>query len=164
MTNLHSVLKNRGITLLTKIRIVKVMVFPVVINGCESLTLKKAEHRTDHFELWYLRRLLRVLGQCRDQSGHSYWKSTVNILWKDWCWSWFSDTLATWCEELIYWKRPWCWEKLRAGGEDGNKGWDSWMASLTQWTRECKLLMSYSLWTPQTIQSMEFSRPEFWSG
>ena len=163
MTNLHSVLKNRGITLPTKIHIVKAMVFPVVINGCESWILKKAENRTDHFELWYLRRLLRVLGQCRDQSGQSYWKSTVNILWKDWCWSWFSDTLATWCEELIYWKRPWCWEKSRAGGEDGDKGWDSWMASLTQWTRECKLLMSYSLWTPQTIQSMEFSRPEYWS-
>ena len=161
MTNLHSVLKNRGITLPTKIHIVKAMVFPVVINGCESWILKKAEHRTDHFELWYLRRLLRVLGQCRDQSGQSYWKSTVNILWKDWCWSWFSDTLGTWCEELIYWKRPWCWEKSRAGGEDGDKGWDSWMASLTQWTRECKLLMSRNSARVRWYQSL-FSQLNPW--
>ena len=42
--------------------------------------------------------------------------------------------LATWCEELTHWKRPWCWERLRAGGEGDDRGWDSWMASLTQWT------------------------------
>ena len=53
--------------------------------------------------------------------------------WKDWCWSWNSNTLATWCKELTHWKRPWCWERLRAGGE-GDRGWDGWMASLTQWT------------------------------
>ena len=45
-----------------------------------------------------------------------------------------SSTLATWCEELTHWKRPWCWERLRAGGEGGNRGWDGWMASPTQWT------------------------------
>ena len=52
----------------------------------------------------------------------------------DWCRSWSSNTLATWCEEPTHWKRPWCWERLRAGGEGGNRGWDDWMASLTQWT------------------------------
>ena len=60
------------------------------------------------------------------------------IDWKDWCWSWSSNTLM-WkavksCEELTHWKRPWCWERLRAGGEGGNRGWDGWIASLTQWT------------------------------
>ena len=50
-----------------------------------------------------------------------------------WCWSWSSNTLATWCE-LTQWKRPWCWERLRAGGEGDDRGWDGWMASLTQWT------------------------------
>ena len=54
--------------------------------------------------------------------------------WKDWWWSWNSNTLATWCEELTHWKRPWCWERLRVGREGDNRGWDSWMASLTQWT------------------------------
>ena len=53
---------------------------------------------------------------------------------KDWCWSWNSNTLATWCEELTHLKRPWCWERLRTGGEGGNRRWDSWLASLTQWT------------------------------
>ena len=54
--------------------------------------------------------------------------------WKDWCWSWNSNTLVTWWEELTHWKRPWCWERLRAGGEGDDRGWDDWMASLTQWT------------------------------
>ena len=43
-------------------------------------------------------------------------------------------TLATWCKELIHWKRSWCWEGLRVGGEGDNRGWDGWMASLTRWT------------------------------
>ena len=51
-----------------------------------------------------------------------------------WCWSWNSNTSATWCEELTHWKRPWCWERLKAGGEGDDRGWEGWMASLTQWT------------------------------
>ena len=57
--------------------------------------------------------------------------NTLNIHWKDWCWS--SNTLATRCEEQTHWKRPWCWERLRAEGE-GNDRWDGWMSSPTQWT------------------------------
>ena len=61
MTNLDSILKSKDITLLTKVHLVKVMVFPVVTYGCESWTIKKAEHRRiDAFELWFWRRLLRV--------------------------------------------------------------------------------------------------------
>ena len=52
---------------------------------------------------------------------------------QDWCWNWHSNTLATWCEELTYLKRPWCWERLKVGGEGDDRGWDGWMASLTQW-------------------------------
>ena len=59
---------------------------------------------------------------------------TLNIPWKDWCWSWSSSTLATWCKELTHWKRCWCWERLKAGGEGDDRGWDGWMASPTQWT------------------------------
>ena len=58
----------------------------------------------------------------------------LNIHWKDWCWSWSSNTLATWCEELTHWKRPWYWERLKAGEEGDDRGWDGWMASPT-WTR-----------------------------
>ena len=66
-------------------------------------------------------------------------KSTLNIHWKDWCWSWSSNTLATWWEELAHWKRCWCWERLRAGGEGDDRGWDGWLASSTQWTWVSKL-------------------------
>ena len=63
---------------------------------------------------------------------HPIWRMGVH--WKDWCWSWNSSTLATSCEELTHWKRPWCWEGLGAGGEGDDRGWDGWMASLTWWT------------------------------
>ena len=59
----------------------------------------------------------------------------MGIHWKDWCWSWNSNTLATSCEELTHWKRPWCWEGFGAGGEGDDRGWDGWMASPTRWTR-----------------------------
>ena len=64
-----------------------------------------------------------------------FWRrSVLGVHWKDWCWSWNSNTLATSCEELTHWKRPWCWEGLRAGGEGDDRGWDGWMASPTRWT------------------------------
>ena len=67
--------------------------------------------------------------------GKSFRKWTLNIHWKDWCWSWSSNILATWCEKLTCWKRPWCWQRLKAGGEGDDRGLDGWMASSTQWTR-----------------------------
>ena len=63
----------------------------------------------------------------------SYRRSVPSIHWKNWCWSWNSSTLATWCEELIHWKRPCCWEGLKAG-EGDDRGWDDWMASPSLWT------------------------------
>ena len=110
------------------------MVSPVVVYRCENWTIKKAEcWRIDALEFWCWRRLLRVPWTAR--SNQSILKEiNLNIHWKYWCWSWCSYTLATWCEELTHWKRSWCWEKLKAGGEGGNRGWDGWMASPTQWT------------------------------
>ena len=64
-------------------------------------------------------------------------KTVLGVHWKDWCWSWSSNTLATSCEELTHLKRPWCLERLRAGGERDDRGWDGWMASPTQWTWVC---------------------------
>ena len=58
----------------------------------------------------------------------------LNIHWKDWCWGWNSNSLATWYEELTDLKRPWCWERLKKGGKGDDRGWDGWMASPTQWT------------------------------
>ena len=112
------------------------MVFPVVMYGCERWTIKKAEHqRIDAFELWCWRRLLRVPCVQGDPSSPSWRISVLNIHWKGWYWSWNSNTLATWCEEPTHRKRPWCWERLKAGGEGDNRGWDGWMASLTRWIR-----------------------------
>ena len=58
----------------------------------------------------------------------------MNIHWKDRCWSWSSNTLVTWCEELTHLKRPWCWERLKVKGGRDDRGWDGWMASLKRWT------------------------------
>ena len=105
-----------------------------VSSGCESWTVKKAEHwRIDAFELWCWRRLLRVPWTARRSNQSILKEISPGVHWKDWCWSWNSNTLATWCEELTHWKRPWCWEGLRAGGEGDDRGWDGWMASPTRW-------------------------------
>ena len=136
MTKFGSILKSRDITLPRKIHLVKGMVFPVVMYGCDSWTIKKAEcRRIDAFELWCWRRLLRVPWTAR-RSNQSILKkkSVLNIHWKDWCWSWSSNTLATWCQELTHLQKPWCWERLRAGEEGDNRRWDGWMASPTQWS------------------------------
>ena len=53
---------------------------------------------------------------------------------EDWCWSWYSNTLDNWCVEPTHLKRPWCWERLKAGEERDDRGWDGWMASPTRWT------------------------------
>ena len=67
------------------------------------------------------------LGLQGDQTSPSWRKSVLIIHWKDWCWNWNSNPLATWCKELTHWKRPWCWERVKAGGEgmteDETAGW-----------------------------------------
>ena len=86
----------------------------------------------DAFKQWFWRRLLRVPWTARRTNQLILRKSTLNIYWKNWCWN--SNILATLCEELKQ-KRPWCWGRLRARGEGGDRGWHGWMASLTQWTQ-----------------------------
>ena len=123
VTNLDSILKSRDITLSAKICLVKAMVFPVIIYGCESWTIKKAEHwRIDAFELWCWGILLRVSWTARKSNQSILKRSVLGVHWKDWCWSWNSNTLAIWCKELTDWKRPWCWERLKAGGEGYHRG------------------------------------------
>ena len=135
MTDLDSILKSRDITFPTNVHLFKAMVFPVVMYRCESWTIKKAEcQRIDAFELWCWRRLLRVPWTARGSNQSILKELVLNIHWKDWCWSWSSNTLATWCEELTHWKRPWCWERLGARGEGDDRGWDGWMESPTGWT------------------------------
>ena len=103
MTNLDSILKSRDIALPTKVHLVKAMGFPVVMYGCKNWTIKKVEcRRIDAFELWCWIRLLRVPWPARRSNQSILRRSVLNIHWKDWCWNWNSNTLATWCEELTH--------------------------------------------------------------
>ena len=130
MTNLDSILKSRDITLPTQVHLVKAMVFPVVMYRFESWTIKKTEcQRGDAFELWCWRRLLRVPWTTRlkqsilKEISPEYSLEGLVFQFQN------SNTVATWCKELTHWKRPWCWERLKAGGEGDDRGWDGWMAS-----------------------------------
>ena len=156
MTNLHSILKSRDITFPTKVCLVKAMVFPVVMYGCESWTIKKAEHqRIDAFELWCWIRLLRVPWTAR-RSNQSILKEISpeyslegqmlklklqyfgHLMWR-------TDSF----EKILI------LERLKVGGEGDDRGWDGWMASPTQWT--WVWVNSGSWWwtgTPGVLQSM----------
>ena len=148
----------------TKVCLVKAMVFPVAMYGCESWTVKKAEHwRIDVYELWYWRRLFRVPWTAR-RSNQSILKeirtecSLEGLMLKL-----NSNPLATWCEELTHWKRPWCWERLKVGGERDNRGWDGWMAWPTQWTRDwvnSEVVMDREAWCAAVHGSQGFGHME----
>jgi len=118
MPNLDSILKSRDITLSTKVRLVKAIVFPVVMYGCEL----------DYKESWVLKNwcfwtvVLEKTPEspldCKEiqpvnPKGNQSWI----FIGRTGCWSWNSNILAIWWEELTHLKRPWCWERLKAGGE-----------------------------------------------
>ena len=117
-----------------------------------------------HIDIWWkpTQYSWESLGLQGDPTSPSWSKSVLNIHWKDWCWSWNSNTLATWCEELTHLKRPWCWERLKAQGEGDDRGWDGWMASPTQWTWVWVNSRSW-WWTgrPGVLQSM-LSQSQTW--
>ena len=118
-------------TLLTKVHIIRAVVFPVVMYGCESWTIKKADHwRIDDFEMWFWRRLLRVPWTAR-RSNQSILKEmnpeySLEGLMLKLKLQYFGQL---WWEELIHWKRPWIWERMRAEGEGGGRGWDALIAN-----------------------------------
>ena len=135
MTNLNSILKSRDITLSTKVHLVKAMVFPVVMFGCESWTVMKAEHRRiDAFELWCWRRLLRVPWTTRKSnqsilkkisSGYSLERLMLKLK---------LQYFGHFMRRVNSLEKTWCWEGLWAGGEGDDRGWDGWMASQIRWT------------------------------
>ena len=125
MTNVDSILKSRDIALPTKVHLVKTMVFPSVMYGCESWTIRKAEHRrTNAFDLWCWRRLLRVPRQQGEQTqsilreiNPEYLLERLMLKLKVQYFGhliWRADSL----------EKPWCWETLKARGEEGDRGWD----------------------------------------
>ena len=160
MTNLDSILKSKDITLLTKVHIFKAVVFAVVMYGCESWTIKKTEGwRIDAFKLWCCRRLLKFPWTER--------RSNQSILREIYCeysleglmlkvkLQYFGDLM----QRANSLKRPWCWERLKAEGEEGDRRWDGWMASPIQWT--WTWANSRRWWEtgrPGVLQSMELQR------
>ena len=133
MANLDSILKSRDITLMIKLHLVKAMIFPVVMYRCESWTIKKAAcQRIDAFKLWWRRRLLRV--SWTERSSKQSIQKEINPEYSLQGLTLKFQYFGHWCEEPTHWKRPCCWERLRAGGEGNDKGWDGWMASSSQWT------------------------------
>ena len=120
------------------------------------------------------------LGLQGDEIHQSQRKSTLNIHWKDWCWSWSSNTLASWWEKPTDWKRPWGWERLMAGGEGDDRGGDGWLASSTRrtwvwvssrrwwWTGRPGMLQSMGLkrvrsdWTTEQQQQNLPSPHKYW--
>ena len=130
MTKQDSILKSREITLPTKVRLVEAIVFLVVMYGCESWTTKKAE-KNRCFWTMVLEKTLESPLDCKEiqtvhPKGNQSEYSLEGLMLKQ-----KLQYLATWCEELTHWKRPWCWERLKAGGEGDDWGWEGWMASPT---------------------------------
>ena len=160
MTNLNSILKSRDMTLPTKVHLVKAMFSPVVMSGCESWTIKKAESwRIDVFELCCWRRLLRVPWTA-GRSSQSILKEvspeySLRGLMPKLKVQYFGHLM----QRTDSFEKPWCWERLTAGGEGDDRGWDGWMAPLTQWTWVWTSSGSW-WWTekPGVLQSMGSQR------
>ena len=135
MTNLESILKSRDITLPTKICLVKAMVFPGIMYGCESWTIKKAEcQRIDAFELWCWRRLLRVPWTAK-RSNQSILKEispeySLEGLMMKLKLQYFGHLMR----RNDSFEKTLMLGKIEGGRRRGNRGWDGWMASPTQWT------------------------------
>ena len=160
MTSLDSILKSRNIILLTKVHLVKAMVFPVVMYGCDSWAIKRAEHwRIDAFQLWFWRRLLRVPWTQR-KSNQSILKeispecSLEGLLLKL-KFQYFGHLMR---------RTDSCEKTLMLGGEGDDRGWDSWMVSLTQWTWVSASSESW-WWTgrPGVLQSVGWTWPSEWA-
>ena len=119
---------SREVTLPTKVCLFKAMGFPIAMYRYENWTISKAEHqRLGAFKLCVGEDSWESPGLQGDPTSPSSRKSTLNSHWKDWCWNWNSNILATWCKELTHLKKPWCWERLKAEGEgddrDCHLGW-----------------------------------------
>jgi len=125
VTNLDSILKSRDIILPTKIWIDQVTLSPVIMHGYESWTIRMAEcWRTDAFELWFWRRLLRVPWKAKRSNQSIQKEINPEYSLEGLYWSRSSNTLHILCAESTYWKRPWCWERLKAKGEGGGRAWE----------------------------------------
>ena len=135
MTNVDSLLKSRDITLPTKVCLVKAMVFPVVMYGCDSWTIKKAEcQRIDAFEPWCWRRLLRVPWSASRSNQSSLKEISPEYSLKGLMLKLKLQYFGHLIQRVDSFVKTLMLERLKAGGEGDDRGWDGWMASPTQWT------------------------------
>ena len=136
MTNLDSIFKSRYITLATKVHLVKAMIFPVITYGCESWTIKKAEHwRTDAFELlWCWRSLLRVPWTARRSNQSILKEISPDYSLEGLMLKLKLQYLGHLMQRTDSLEKTLILERLKAGGEGDDRGWDGWMASPTRWT------------------------------
>ena len=129
MTNLDSMLKSRDITLPTKVyRYDRSYGFSSSLVWMWELVHEKGwVPKNWCFSTVVLEKTLESPLDCKEikQVNHKRNQSWL-FIGRTWCWSWSSNTLATWCEELTHWKRPWCWKRLKAGGEGDDRGWDGY--------------------------------------
>ena len=140
MTNLDSIFKSRDITLPTKVHLVKAMVFPVVMYGCESWTIKKAECRKiDAFERWCCKRLLKVPWNARRPNQSILKKISPRCSLEGLMLKLKLQYFGHLIQRADSFEKIWCWERMRAEGEGADRGWDGWIESLTQWTWVSKL-------------------------
>ena len=166
MTNLDSILKSRDVTLPTKVCLVKDMVFPIVMYGCESWTIRKAEHQgIDAFELWRWRRLLRVSWTARRSHQSNLKKINPQYSLEGFMLKLKLQNFGHLSKELTHWKRPWC---RRRRGQQRVR----WLEGITDSLDMLAVLSHFShvqlcatLWAEarQAPPSMGFSRQEYWS-
>ena len=188
MTNLDSIIKSRDITLPAKVCLVKAMVFPVVMYGCESWTIKKAERRRRYFWIVALEKTLKSPSDCREiqlvhPKGDQSWifiertdaGAETPTLWppdvKNWLiWKdpngkeWGQEEKGTTEDEMIGWHH-----RLHGHGFESTPGvgnGQGGLACCSPWGHKESDTTEWLNWTELnwTIQSMEFSRPEYWSG
>ena len=135
MTTLDRILKSRDITLPTKICLVKAMIFPVVMYGCESWSIKKSEcRRIAAFELWYWRRCLRVPWTARRSNKFILKTISPECSLEGLMLKLKLQNFGHLIRRTFHWKIAWCWERLKVGGEEANREWHGLMSSPTQWT------------------------------
>ena len=135
MINLDSILKSRDITLPTRVHLVKAMYFLVVTYGCASWTIKKSEHRRiDAFELWCWRRLLRIPWTARRSNQFILKDISPEYSLEGLMWKLKLQYFGHLMQRADSLGKTLTLERLRAGGKEGDRSWDGWMASRIQWT------------------------------